>query len=208
MPLLAGLAQEIPPGCKKVYPPETVVHVQSGDGGEPKLTIVKGAFEVPPMDPYKGAASMAHFTSADIWLRAAVAPTDFLIRPGDEPSADPGFGVLVHLRTYSQERKIEYRRWKGIDAKDDLGNSYRQITFRDTVRLSAKQEVTRIDGLNGWAQDLIVFERAVPKAKHITFKLPGANLGLPGDFELKVTRSTVNQVKELQDKFLKEAEKK
>ncbi|MBN9523538.1 hypothetical protein J0H58_34335 [bacterium] len=193
-----GVSQE-----KKIeeFPPEAVVHVQDQPGSEPKLTLIKGAFDAPPSDPAKGFKSFAMLTSGDVWLGVAVVPSAVLVLPDDEPSEEPGFGVGLMLMTYTKERKVEYRRWKGLSAKDDLGNQYKQIEFRNSTILRPKADVTRIYGVPLGTRDLIIFERSVPKAKHITFRLPGVNLGIPGNFEIKITRETTERTLSLTDDF-------
>jgi hypothetical protein len=119
-----------------------------------------------------------------------------LIERSETP--DDCLGVQLRIENIGKTRKIDYRGWatsaaSSIRLHDNFGNPYRRrepdllSTFVGQVR-----EPTAIHP-GEHVDDLLVFEKPIPKISYLRLELPAAALGGTGTFRLHIPGSVIRR---------------
>ncbi len=125
-----------------------------------------------------------------------VAPVS-LINIFDERgvSTKPALQIVLAVENKSETRKVNYKTWRenvfgAADLKDNFGNAYSRITYSPS-RIVGGVQSESIHPRESQT-DVLVYEPPLAKATHLTLTLSGENVGVRGDFEIRLNAADWN----------------
>lgn len=134
-----------------------------------------------------------HFDIGDVRVLIAGASMDctgyISILGRHEVTEETNLNIIVGVSNSNPARTIGFVGWStergGAKLTDELGNSYRQVTFGvGRIVVGSTESATLY--ADSMAQDVIVFERPVPAAKILTLQLSAENFGGKGSIKGRI----------------------